>query len=118
MPSTSPTSACRPSPPTSRSSFPWPRTWRRSWRCSGRPGGGGRAGPVIPRAGAGLGHDVARPQLGAALGAGEVAGQLAAAVAVADDARRTGLGGVVAVAPVHEGDGDRPQVDALLGQAV
>ena len=43
---------------------------------------------------------------------------LAAAAAVQDERRRPGLLGGVAVAPLHQRDQHRPQVDALLGEPV
>src|SRR6185436_5509601 len=54
----------------------------------------------------------------AAAVARQVAGHLAAAVAVADDARLALGGCVVAVPPLHQRDDRRPQLDALLAEAV
>ena len=94
-----------------------------------QPGAGSRAdlgvGPARgralgrrERARARLGDDVARAELGAAPRARQVARDLAAALAMADDARAPRLGRVVAIAPLQQGHHDRPQVEALLGQAV
>src|SRR4051812_39863648 len=95
-------------------------------RDGARPGSaaGGRSarGGHRPRRRAGararLAVDVARRQVRAAGVAREPAGHLAAAVAVADDARRAARRGVVAVAPLHQRDDRRPEVEPLLAEAV
>src|SRR4051812_45030643 len=85
---------------------------------AGRSAGGADRRRRRAGARAGLAVDVARRQARAARVAREVRGDLAAALAVAHDARRALGRRVVAVAPLHQRDDRRPQVDALLAEAV